>query len=306
MPRVFEISCPSDRTDNLVERLGELDGAVGLSLQRGTSLQPPGDVVTVKVTNPASDEVLEEVAQLLKGRDDFSITTSEPDYMISDPHFEVLDRETNEVSWESVASEFRKESNVEFNFILLMALSGIIASGGLWSDRLQIVIGAMVIAPGFMPLLRLPFGLLMGPRTMTTRGSAAVLAGYSVMALAAAVTYWVLQAIDPSSSNELTTREWIRYWSSLSPSSVVVALSAGAAGAVVVTAGRSVLTAGVMIALALVPTMAITGMALGAGDITLAIEAAGRWLVDALSVIFAGGLVFVTKQALIHNRRGLG
>ena len=306
MPRVFEISCPSDRTDDLVERLGDLDGAVGLSLQRGTSLQPPGDVVTVKVTNPAADDVLDEVARLLEGRDDFSITTSEPDYMISAPDLEVLDRETNEVSWESVASTFRKESNLEFNFILLMALSGTIASGGLWSDRLQIVIGAMVIAPGFMPLLRLPFGLLMGPRSMTTRGLAALLAGYSALALSAAATFWVLQAVDPASSTDLTSREWIRYWSSLSPSSAVVALCAGAAGAVVVTAGRSVLTAGVMIALALVPTMTITGMALAAADFALATEAAGRWLVDAVSVIVAGGLVFIAKQALIHNRRGMG
>ncbi len=306
MPRILEISCPPDRTDDLVERLKNLDGAIGLSLQRGSSLQPPGDLVTVKVTNPAADDVLDEVDRLLHGRDDFSITTSEPDYMISSPDFEVLDRETNEVTWESVASQFRKDSNLEFNFILLMALAGMIAGGGLWSDRLQIVIGAMVIAPGFEPLLRLPFGLLMGPRTMVTRGLAAVLSGYAALALSAAATFWVLQAVDPSSSTELASREWIRYWSSLSPSAVVVALGAGAAGAMIVTAGRSILTAGVMIALALVPTMTITGMALAAGDFSLATEAAGRWLVDAVSVIVAGSLVFVAKQALIHDRRGLG
>lgn len=306
MPRTLEIACPHDRTDDLVERLRNLDGAIGLSLQRGASLQPPGDLVTVKVTNPAADDVLNEVSELLDGRDDYSISTSEPDYVIAPPDFDAVDRETNEVTWESVASEFRKESNLEFNFILLMALAGAIASGGLWTDRLHIVVGAMVIAPGFLPLLRLPFGLLMGPRTMVSRGSAALLSGYTALALSAAVSFWVLQAIDPSRSTELESREWIRYWSTLSAPSVFVSLAAGAAGAMVVTAGRTVLTAGVMIALALVPTMAITGMALAAGDFSLAAEAAGRWLVDVVSVIAAGALVFVVKQALIHNRRGLG
>ena len=306
MPRILEITCPPDRTDDLVDRLENLDGAIGLSLQRGSSLQPPGDVLTVKVTNPAADDVLDAVGRLLDGRDDFSITASEPDYMISPPDFGVLDRETNEATWESVAAEFRKDANLEFNFIILMALAGIIAASGLWSDRLQIVIGAMVIAPGFVPLLRLPLGFLTGPRTMVSRGSAAVLSGYGALALSAAATFWALQTIDPSSSTELASREWIRYWSSFSPSAVIVALGAGTAGAVIVTAGRSILTAGVMIALALVPTMAITGMALAAGDFSLAAQAAGRWVVDAVSVVLAGGLVFAAKQALIHGRRGLG
>ena len=306
MPRTFQISCPPDQTDDLIESLKKMDGAIGLTLQRGASLQPPGDLVTVNATNPGAKDVLDEVGRLLGDRDDFSITASEPDYMISSPHFEVLDRETNEASWESVASEFRKESNLEFNFISLMALAGIIAASGLWSDRLQIVIGAMVIAPGFEPLLRLPFGLLMGSRTTVGRGTGALLVGYTALALSAATTLWVLQAVDPSRSSELASREWIRYWSSFSPSAVVVALGAGAAGAVIVTAGRSILTAGVMIALALVPTMTITGMALAAGEFSLATQAAGRWVVDAVSVIVAGSVVFVAKQALVHHRRTMG
>lgn len=306
MPRVIEITCPSGQTDAIVGTVNELDGVIGIAVQRGISLQPPGDVVTVRSTNPGARDVLAELHRLVNDGSNFSITTSEPDHVISPSHFDLLDRETNEVTWETVASSFRKESNLEFNFLLLMALAGAIACGGLWSDRLQIVIGAMVIAPGFEPLLRLPFGIVIGPKTMLTRGAATSFLGYLSLTASAAIALWVLQTVDPSRSSDLLSREWIRYWSTLSPSGVMVAIVAGAAGAVVVTTGRSVLTAGVMIALALVPSTAIIGMALAVGDLSLAGGAFGRWLVDAAAVIVAGAAVFAAKQALIHERKALG
>lgn len=306
MPRVVEITCPTHRTDTLIADLNELDGVVGIAVQRDTSIEPPGDVITVKSTNPAARDVLAELHPLLGDSTTFSITTSEPDHLISRPHFDLIDRETNEVPWESVASQFRKESNLEFNFLLLMAFAGAIACAGLWSDRLQIVIGAMVIAPGFEPLLRFPLGVIVGPRTMFTRGVGTTFFGYMALAASALLAVLILQVIDPSRAGDLSSREWIRYWSSLSASGAFVAVFAGAAGAVVVTTGRSVLTAGVMIALALVPSMAITGMALGVGDLALAAAAFGRWFADAIAVMVAGAAVFAAKQFLIHEREPMG
>lgn len=306
MPQIIEITCPSTRTEAVVETLEQLDGVIGVTLQRDISIQPPGDVVTVKTTNSTARDVLAAVRRLIIDNDTFSIATTEPEHLISLPHSDLIDRETNEVTWETVASEFRKESTVEFNFLLLMALAGLIACAGLWTDRVQIVIGAMVIAPGFEPLLRMPFGVLIGPKTMFKRGLAATVLGYVALAVAAAIGIWILQAVDSSRSADLLSRDWVRYWSRLSPSGVFVAITAGAAGAVVVTAGRFILTAGVMIALALVPTAAVTGMAVAVGDVSLVMNAVGRWAVEAVAVMIAGAAVFTLKQRLIHKRRAMG
>jgi uncharacterized membrane protein len=131
------------------------------------------------------------------------------------------------------------------------------------------------------------------------RGLTATALGYAALAVGAALAVLVLQVIDPSPA-ALGERHWVRYWSSVQPSSVLIALVAGAAGAVVIASGRSVLTAGVMIALALIPAMAIAGMALAAGDLALAGRGVLRWATDAACVAVAGGAVFLAKRMLQH------
>ena len=48
MPRVIEVSVPSEQTDQLVAELRSRDEVLGLRLQRGASLKPPGDVITTR------------------------------------------------------------------------------------------------------------------------------------------------------------------------------------------------------------------------------------------------------------------
>ena len=61
-----------------------------------------------------------------------------------------------------------------------------------------------------------------------------------------------------------------------------------------------------MIALALVPAMAIAGMALVTGDLALAGRGFLRCGVDATLVIIASSLVLGLKQAIVHGRRAIG
>jgi ABC-type protease/lipase transport system fused ATPase/permease subunit len=70
---------------------------------------------------------------------------------------------------------------------------------------------------------------------------------------------------------------------------VVVSALAAIAGALLVVSHRSVLTAGVMIALALVPAAALIPVALIGGDATRAGWAALRWSTEAALVL--GGRV---------------
>lgn len=116
----------------------------------------------------------------------------------------------------------------------------------------------------------------------------------------AAAALLLLTLLDPSTAS-LGDRQWVQYWSSVKPTSVLVALAAGAAGAAIIAAQRSVLSAGVMIALALVPSASIVGMALASVDLGLAASGAWRWLVDALCVIVGGGLILLLKRYFQHK-----
>lgn len=305
MPRTIEVSVPSAKADAILERVRGMDGVVGLARQRAASLDPPGDVLSIRATNDGTRGVLRLLDEL-EVTDGGSILTAQPQSLIAPGYENGIDRESNETIWEEMASLLRRETNPAPNFLSLMVLSGAVAAVGLWTDTLHIVIGAMVIAPGFEPLLRIPFGLIGGPRVLASRGLASTAAGYLALALGAALTLLLLRVVDSTRPPDLETRYWVGYWSKMTPVGVILALIAGAAGAFTVTAQRSVLSAGVMIALALVPSLAIAAMALVSGNPELAGEGILRWGADAGSVLLTGGVVLAAKQRLVHRRRALG
>ncbi|NDV88972.1 DUF389 domain-containing protein, partial [Aurantimonas aggregata] len=95
------------------------------------------------------------------------------------------------------------------------------------------------------------------------------------------------------------------YWSSIQGSGVATSILAGVAGGVIVSSRMKVLATGVMVALALIPSMALIGMGLAMGNMELAGGAAARWAVEVACVLFGGGAILVAKRLLLHRRRPL-
>jgi uncharacterized membrane protein len=88
----------------------------------------------------------------------------------------------------------------------------------------------------------------------------------------------------------------IRYWVSFTVDSVSVSVLAGVAGTLLVISQRSVLTAGVMMAVALNPTATMIGMGLVAGDFQLAGSAAVRFAVEGVIIVGVSVVVFWGKR----------
>jgi hypothetical protein len=103
----------------------------------------------------------------------------------------------------------------------------------------------------------------------------------------------------------LETRYWIGYWSSFTPPGLFVSALGAAAGPFILCGLRSVLTTGVMITLALVPSMSVAGMALATADGTLVGQGLLRWAADAALVLLMSSIVLTLKQRLVHRRRPL-
>jgi len=304
MPRIIDVTVASEKTVALVKRVRTLENVVSLSLQRNGSLDPPGDILTI-ATNNEGVRAIFKVLNAFDVLDGGSVTTSEPRSLISRPHQGGLETETNETVWDEMASLLRQDTNFSGNFLMLMALAGAVAAAGLWTNTVHVVVGAMLIAPGFEPLLRIPFGFIGDPRALATRGLLASLAGYATLALGAALTLWFLRWFDPATSTDLGARSWVQYWSEVTPTGIFVAVIGGVTGAIVITTQSSTLTAGVMIALALIPTMALVGMAGAAGHWPLAVQGLILWAVNVAAVLMASGVAFGLKQLLVHRSKTL-
>jgi hypothetical protein len=74
------------------------------------------------------------------------------------------------------------------------------------------------------------------------------------------------------------------------------------AGALLIATNRAVLTAGVMVALALVPGATIGAAAAMEGELAMAASGAARRLIEVGVVLVTSALVFQWKQSRVHRR----
>lgn len=307
MPRTVEIAVPSEQTDQLLKALDSREEVLGLRLQRGTSLQPPGDIITISTTNRSMQRLVRLLDEHGIGSDPgTSMATSEPVSLIVPSATERLAHDTSEATWEEIESVAAKESNTTANALIVMAISGVLAAIGLATNALHLVLGAMLIAPGFEPIVRFSMGVVarnMGWR----RGLMQTAQAYGALLLGATITAAVLRLLGtpPLGQEEsyLPSLVLVNYWTSFTATTFIVSAMAGVAGALLVASNRAVLTGGVMVALALVPGATLIASGLIGGDVDIAGRGALRWVLDVVMVVITSLLVFKWKQARTYRRR---
>lgn len=300
--RTLTIIVPADRSGSVVQALGREPAVIALSLQRSEGLKPVGDIVTLHTTNDGAAStlrMLEQGGEL----DRCLVILDEPAAIIAAERQGAIDAETNEAVWEETAALLRRDTNVGFNYLTLMATSGIIAALGLLTDTLHLVVGAMLLAPGFEPLMRVVLGgLQRGQGTNAASGLKSVVAGYALLAVGAAAGT-VLAMGTGLWQGSTSSLYWLNYWTRTDLTAPLVAIPAAIAGVAVIASRRTTFAAGVMVALALVPGMAILGIGLTLGEGHMALLGLARWAADAASVLVAGLVALGAKRAILHRRR---
>lgn len=270
MPRTVEIALPSGKTEDLISKVEKLDGLIGMRLQKNSSLKPKGDILTLEITNRS----IEELMRLLDNNnmlDDtyVSVTTSQPLSVISKASSKKINTDHGETTWEEMLANINKESNMSINNMFIMFLAGVIAVIGITANALHIVVGAMVIAPGFEPVARISLGLVTR-HSDWRQGLKDTLKDYIALLVGAIVTAFIMQMMGKDiiggEPSYLPKGVLISHWTSIKTTSILITIAAAAAGALVIITNRHLLTAGVMIALTLVPAASITGMGIVAGD----------------------------------------
>lgn len=178
MPRIVEVTLPAQQTDSFISRTEKIEQIIGIRVEKGISVHPPGDVVTIAITNrslPLLMQLLDELG--INENPGASVTTSRPESIISKPSAIPITRDSGESSWEEMENLLNRESGMTRNSMVTMAIAGIIAAIGITTNALHLVIAAMVIAPGFEPISRIALGLVSGSRAWQ-RGLTDTLKGY--------------------------------------------------------------------------------------------------------------------------------
>ena len=171
-------------------------------------------------------------------------------------------------------------------YVLMTAVSAIVATAGLLLDSPAVVVGSMVIAPLIGPAMAASVGTVVDDSELALRGVKLQALGGGLAIGAAAVFAFLVRVTNvvPLTAEEVFAIGEVRERLAPDVLSLVIALGAGAAGAVSLASGVSSALVGVMIAAALVPPTAVVGIGIAWGEPQTVIGSAVLVLVNILAI----------------------
>jgi len=303
--KIIEIAAPEERVravEAAAEEFEATDVNVGAPLGDGRRLIRPlvGDI--------DRQALLDRLLSALGKSEDWHVVILPTDVVVlrdtpeekkPDPEEEARKkREKERASREELYNAVSEGVHLDADFLLLVFLSTVVASVGLETNDVAVVIGAMVIAPLLGPNVAFVFATAIGDRRLMA--SAALSGGLGTIAsiaIGAGLTLLIPLNLD---SAALLARTSLDY------QGIILALASGAAAALSVTARLSNSLVGVMVAVALLPPAATLGIMAAAGRTGLAIGAAMLLAANIACVNIAAQIVFIARGVrprLWHERK---
>ena len=197
----------------------------------------------------------------------------------------VLHRKTHRVSREELNADIQEMMRTSWPNIIMTILSAVVCAVGLSQGNIAVIIGAMVIAPLLGPNVGLALAVTLGDFKFSLRALRENLIRIGT-AFAFAFGVGIFFQIN-SNVPEILSRTFIN------STDIVIALAAGAAGALALSTGAPATLIGVMVAAALMPPLVVTGMLTALGNYSGALGALQLLAVNLISINLAGVLTFL-------------
>ena len=192
------------------------------------------------------------------------------------------------ISREELYQQVNEGAQLTRTFVVLVALSAVVAAVGVAYNNITVVIGAMVIAPLLGPNVALSLATALGDMDLAKSAAKTDVVGILV-ALAVAIPMGFLIVVDPR-VGEIQTRLHVQL------KDVVLALASGSAGVLSMTAGVSAALIGVMVAVALLPPLVTFGLLIGAGHMDIAMDALLLFITNVICVNLAGVVTLLAQN----------
>ncbi len=195
----------------------------------------------------------------------------------------------------------REETQLSWTYVVLLILSTVLATLGLFVNSASVIIGAMLLAPLMQPIVGLSMGVLRRDTGLLIRGARSILVGVGLVLGSAMTIAWLTPMHERGT--EMAAR--------LSPTilDLLIAIASGIAAAYAKNNPRiSGSLVGVAIAVALVPPLSVSGIGLGWGDWGMFSNAMLLFVTNLVGIVLAAALTFfvlgfsplrLAKQGLI-------
>jgi len=182
--------------------------------------------------------------------------------------------------------QIRENSKVSAAFLVMMVLSTLLASFGLYADSAPVIIGAMILAPLMAPIISLAMAFVRQDQKLLVNSAQTLAIGWGVAVGFAMLLSWILPM--RIETHEISAR--------LSPTllDLGVAIISGIAGAYAHARSEAAKSlAGVAIAVALVPPLAVTGIGLGWASWHVSTGGLLLFLANLAGIVFSAAMTFL-------------
>jgi uncharacterized hydrophobic protein (TIGR00271 family) len=288
---------PSARADEAVEVLEGCPGVTNLVVLPGAAREPRGDVILCDAAREAANEVLGRLKWL---ETEGSIAAEQVDLALSKAAEEAIEEAPGDpddaVIWEHLSQRVYAESRVTWAYLAFLAIATQLAGIAILLDSPILMIGAMVLGPEFGPVAAICFGLLRRRWHLIVAAMRTLVIGFLV---AIAITYacaFVSHHWGWFDIGDLTTNEEFQFIVKPDRWSFIVAVLAGAAGVLSITAGKSSALIGVFISVTTVPAAGYVAVAMAVSDWTEVAPAVSQLGLNILGMILAGTVTLVVQR----------
>jgi uncharacterized hydrophobic protein (TIGR00271 family) len=210
----------------------------------------------------------------------------------------ILPRATTE-EFQDLFTVLRENAKLNSSFLVMMILSTLIASFGLFGDSSPVIIGAMILAPIISPIVSFSMGMVRYDTDMLKTGIVTIIIG-TIVALIFAAGVSIIIPLEVL-TNEINAR--------LTPNllDMGIAVASGIAAAYAhAKEGIAKSLAGVAIAVALVPPLAVAGIGIGWWDWEVFSGAFLLYLTNLAGIIMFAGITFLLLGFAPFKRARMG
>jgi uncharacterized hydrophobic protein (TIGR00271 family) len=296
----FRLTSPPTLTKRVVHLLRDLDWVTNVTLQEGVVLQPVGDLVECDVAREKAGVLLGRLNGLgLDRAGGIVVTTPTGTPFAAARRLEAAapGHPDDAVIWEAVDAEAEAGAvpTVSFHFFLLIAVA--LASVAVITDSAVLVVGAMVVGPEYSAVAAVSAGIALRRLRLVGRGMRLLVLAFAfaiaMITLLSLVARWTgLITLDevtrprPNTGFIWHPDEW----------SFIVALLAGAAGALALAVSRSATMVGVFISVTTVPAAGNLALGLAFWDAGEIRGSAAQLAVNITGMVIAGAIVLVLMR----------
>ena len=298
----LRLTVPDELSAAVVDLLRNNDRSANLTLTRGASLSPVGDLVECDVARELAGEVIARLKKLgLHESGGIVVTTLTATPFTAARRLErVAPGDPDDaVIWDTVVEQCYSASRPTVSYYLFFVLASLLAAIAVITDSAVLVIGAMVVGPEFGTVAAIATGLVLRRTGLTVRALRLLLTGVAVSVVVVALLALV-GGLTGLITADMVTRPRPQTGFIWHPDrwSFIVALIAGAAGVLAMTTARANAMVGVFISVTTIPAVGNLALAIGVWAPSEMRGSAAQLAVNLAGMVVAGMVVLLLQKLL--------